>query len=243
MSNNFTVYAHINKTNGKRYIGITGASVQRRWRPDGSGYKKNPFFWNAIQKYGWDEFDHVIIAEGIAKEEACQMERDLIARYQSNDLVHGYNISDGGEYNRMPLHTRQRLSRERKGKYCGKDNPNYGNHKLAGANNPNYGKHHSEETRLKMSQNRKGKGLREFSKEHRQRLSENHSGGAAPKKVMCLETGAVFDSINDASRVMNINKKMISGCCRKIKHYNTAGGYHWTFSEEQLANRGENGIL
>lgn len=42
--NDFTVYMHINKTNDKRYIGITGQDVRRRWRPDGSGYKSNPLF-------------------------------------------------------------------------------------------------------------------------------------------------------------------------------------------------------
>ena len=32
--------------------------------------------------------------------------------------------------------TREKISLSKKGKQCGKDNPNYGNHKLAGNNNP-----------------------------------------------------------------------------------------------------------
>ena len=229
---NFTVYMHVNKENGKRYIGITGQNVSRRWRTDGSGYKKNPYFWHAIQKYGWDSFEHIIVKTGITKKEACEMEIALIALYKSNDLVHGYNISDGGEYNRMPEATRKRLSAERKGKNLGKDNPNYGNHKIAGKNNPNYGKHHDEETRRKMSLNRKGKGLRSFSEEHRRKISENHAGGADKKSVICVETGVVYESINDASRKTGINKKMISGCCRNVPHFNTAKGYHWQFATE-----------
>ena len=228
----FTVYEHINRANGKRYIGITCQDARRRWRPDGSGYKGNPFFWNAIQKYGWDNFDHIIIKQGLTKDEACQMEKDLIERYHSNDLIHGYNLSDGGEYNTMPQVTRERLSRERKGKNCGANNPNYGNHKLAGKNNPNYGKHLSEETRRKISESRKGKGLKHFSEEHRRKLSEHHGGGAESKKVYCIEENLLFKSINEAARYVGCNKNLISKCCRNMPHYNTAKGYHWKFAED-----------
>lgn len=228
--NNFTVYMHINRANGKRYIGLTRQDVRRRWRPDGSGYKNNPYFWHAITKYGWDNFEHVIVKTGLSQDEACKMEKELIAFYKSNDLVHGYNIADGGQFNVMPEATRQRLSRERKGTRLGKDNPNYGNHWMVGENNPNYGKHHSAEVRKKISENRKGKGLHEFSEEHKQRLREKHGGGADKKKVLCIETGIVYESINDAARALDINKKMISNCCRGVAHYHTAKGYHWQFT-------------
>lgn len=228
--NNFTVYMHINRVNDKRYIGLTRQDVRRRWRPDGSGYKNNPYFWHAITKYGWDNFEHVIVKTGLSQDEACKMEKELIAFYKSNDLVHGYNIADGGQFNVMPEATRQRLSRERKGTRLGKDNPNYGNRWMVGENNPNYGKHHSAEVRKKISENRKGKGPHEFSEEHKQRLRENHSGGADKKKVLCIETGIVYESINDAARALDINKKIISNCCRGVAHYHTAKGYHWQFT-------------
>lgn len=220
---------HVNRENGKRYIGITAQDVRRRWRPDGSGYKNNRYFWNAIKKHGWENFDHQILKTGLSKNEACEIEKSLIAFYKSNDLEHGYNIADGGQYNVMPLATRERLSRERKGKNTGADNPNFGNHRMAGKNNPNYGKRHSEETKKLMSENRKGKGLHVFSEEHKKKLSENHGGGADKKKVLCRETGVIYESINDAARALGITKKVISNCCRKIPHYNTAKGYHWEF--------------
>ena len=227
---NFTVYEHVNKTNGKRYIGITGKEPLRRWRPDGSGYKNNRYFWNAIQKHGWNGFTHHILEEGLTEDEACTIEKELIAKYKSNTLEYGYNIAEGGKYNIMSQATRERLSKERKGKNCGEDNPNYGNHKLAGKNNPNYGKHHSEETRAKMSENRKGKGLHSFTEEHRRKISEHHGGGTDKRKVVCVESGEEYESINDASRKTGINKKIISCCCRKVPHYKTGGGYHWIFA-------------
>lgn len=223
------VYEHINKVNGKRYIGISQYKPIRRWRPDGSGYKSQPLFYNAIQKYGWDNFEHHVLMENISESVACDMEVALIAMYQTNKREFGYNIAEGGKYNIMPQETRERLSRERKGKCTGKNNPNYGNHKLAGVNNPWYGKHHSEETKRKISEAKTGKPAKPFSEEHIRKIKENHKGGADKKKVLCVETGTIYNSINDAARAVNKNKKMISNCCRNVAHYNTAAGYHWKF--------------
>ena len=91
----YKVYMHINKVNGKRYIGITRQEPKRRWQ-NGCGYDKT-FFGNAIKKYGWSNFEHVIIASCLSKEDACNMERDLIKKYNSNNRDFGYNISKGGD--------------------------------------------------------------------------------------------------------------------------------------------------
>lgn len=56
----FFVYQHINKQNGKRYIGITSQKTpQKRWK-NGLGYMGQPLFYNAIVKYGWDGFTHEV---------------------------------------------------------------------------------------------------------------------------------------------------------------------------------------
>ena len=74
MNNNYKVYAHINKQNGKAYIGITNRPTpQRRWGLDGQGYKLQPKFYNAIQKYGWLEFEHCILSENLTKQEALDL--------------------------------------------------------------------------------------------------------------------------------------------------------------------------
>ncbi len=186
--NDFSVYMHVNKINGKRYIGITHyKNPNKRWI-NGRGYFRNEHFARAIEKYGWDNFDHIVVKQNLDKKAACALERELIAKYGTQDKAKGYNITDGGEFF-----------------------------------------HHTEESKRLMSERRKGKGLHEFSEEHRRKLSENHGGGTDKKKVLCLETGIVYESINDAARALNITKKMISNCCRKIPHYNTAKGYHWEF--------------
>lgn len=226
----FFVYVHTCKVNGKRYVGITQQrSAERRWRPDGSGYNNCPRFWNAIQKYGWDNFDHEIIAEDLTEEIACSWEISLIALYRSNQPKYGYNIAEGGKYSKLSPETRKKLSEQMKGKYCGKKNPNYGNHKLAGKNNPRYGTHLSEDARRRISKANKGRKLGPFTEEHKRKMKENHRGGSEKRMVQCVETGKSYESINAAAREMNINKKMISNCCHGVAHYNTAGGYHWQF--------------
>lgn len=94
LSNNYKVYKHENKINGKVYIGITSQNLERRWQK-GSGYERT-LFGNAIKKYGWDNFSHEIIAENLSKETACVMEKEMIAKYKSIDPEHGYNRSIGG---------------------------------------------------------------------------------------------------------------------------------------------------
>lgn len=100
--NNFTVYIH-HTPNNKVYVGITQKKVFARWGKDGSGYSNQQLFWRAIQKYGWDNIEHEIVAENLSKEEACQMEIDLIAKYKSNNPDYGYNISFGGDVVQLGL--------------------------------------------------------------------------------------------------------------------------------------------
>lgn len=90
------VYIHTNKINNKVYVGITGQKPKRRWH-NGYGYKTQQYFWRAIQKYGWNNFDHIIFAENLTKEDACKMEKCLIALYNTTNRKYGYNISTGGD--------------------------------------------------------------------------------------------------------------------------------------------------
>lgn len=60
----YYVYCHENKINHKRYVGITCTKPEKRWGTNGQRYKECPHFWHAIQKYGWDNFDHMILYIG-----------------------------------------------------------------------------------------------------------------------------------------------------------------------------------
>lgn len=86
----FTVYIHKNKINGKIYVGQTSLKPTERWEKDGRGYRTQ-FFYNAILKYGWDNFEHIIIKTGLSREEAKELEHELIIKYKSSHKKYGYN--------------------------------------------------------------------------------------------------------------------------------------------------------
>ena len=92
--NKWCVYYHKNKIDGKYYVGIT-KNTKNRWQS--SHYKKNPHFWRAIQKYGWNDFDHVILFTDLPKKQAIEIEIYLIAKFDLRNPNKGYNITKGGE--------------------------------------------------------------------------------------------------------------------------------------------------
>lgn len=92
----YKIYAHINKTNNKVYVGQTCRDPEIRWNK-GKGYIYNPKFNNAITKYGWDGFDHIILEDNLTREEASIAEQKWIKQYDS--YKNGYNATTGGEIN------------------------------------------------------------------------------------------------------------------------------------------------
>ena len=65
--NNYTIYIHRNKINNKLYIGQTCQTPEKRW-DNGRGYKTSERFYNAIQKYGWNNFEHIILYTNLSLE-------------------------------------------------------------------------------------------------------------------------------------------------------------------------------
>ena len=89
------MYCHVNKKNGKKYVGITSKEPRKRWGRGGRYARQR--FGLAIKKYGWDGFDHIILKVGMTKADAEKEERRLISAWKSNDTVFGYNVAEGGD--------------------------------------------------------------------------------------------------------------------------------------------------
>lgn len=85
----YMVYKHTDPR-GKVYIGITQNHPQTRWN-EGGGYEKQSKFYKAIQKYGWIHFKHEILAAALTREEALELENEMIIKYNSYKDEYGYN--------------------------------------------------------------------------------------------------------------------------------------------------------
>lgn len=92
--NNYCLYAHQNLINNKIYIGIS-KDIKKRWRNKEKGYMHCDKIYNAFKKYGWNNFSHIIICDGLTKEEACKREKAMIFLFKFSGM--SYNITDGGE--------------------------------------------------------------------------------------------------------------------------------------------------
>lgn len=117
----YCVYKHTGPT-GKVYIGITKRKPEKRWN-SGRGYESNRYFYRAIQKYGWESFEHEIIADGLTQVEASETERRLIAEYNSTNPEAGYNIEAGGLFGPAKFTEAMRATFSRRGKRVAEDRP------------------------------------------------------------------------------------------------------------------------
>ena len=227
---NWSVYKHTTPS-GKIYIGITHLKPEYRWN-HGRGYKSNAHFYKAIQKYGWDEITHEIIATGLTEGEALVLERDLIVSLKAYDKQFGYNKALGG-------HIQSEASRRQIGE----------TRKARGYTSHTKGKHLSEETKRKISEANKGKTKgRKLSPEHVEairasKLGENNPNYGKPmnealkKKLIDLHSKPivmisdtemrVFSSAAEAGRLTGICKENINRACNGKRA--TAGGYVWKF--------------
>lgn len=238
----YVVYCHTNKENGKRYFGITGMKPERRWA-NGEGYKTSRHFYFAIQKYGWDGFLHEIVQSGLTKEQATQMEQDLIAFYKTNQEMFGYNISAGGESGAYGVKQSAETIEKRCQKLRGRKTSEETKKKQSDAAK---GRKFSEETLEKMRNAKLGKTL---SESHRMNMSIAHIGRKMAetskekmrearrsefKAVYCVETDRTYSSIHEAARELNLFATNISAVCRgRHKHTN---GYHFRYADASESN-------
>ncbi|MBR6555463.1 MAG: GIY-YIG nuclease family protein [Clostridia bacterium] len=94
------IYKHTNKINGKGYIGKAIFPPQSRWGINGKKYANQPAFSAAINKYGWENFEHAILLTDLTAEEAIEAEIRLIAEHNTFCGItsgNGYNMTRGGE--------------------------------------------------------------------------------------------------------------------------------------------------
>lgn len=229
----YIVYKHT-APNGKCYIGMTCQTLSRRAR-DGKGYVGCSAFENAIKKYGWENFRHEILEEGLTFEDACEKEREYIQKFKSLTTQNGYNLEAGGRaFCEVSAETREKISKNQIGrKHTNMSEEAKEKIRLAmiGKKRPQRAEEHCK----KLSKSLSG---RHFSEEHCRHISESKTGthcGASnhrARKVLCVETGEVFETIKSAGEYINGSpKNIIAVCAGRLK---TSGGYRWKYVDVEV---------
>jgi len=138
----YFIYKIENKVNGKLYVGQTICPANRKKQHLSKTFHGNPALDRAVIKYGRNSFDFSIVEELETLDQANEKEFYWIR--ELNSLVpNGYNLKEGGAAGGPDsLETRQKKSQSK-----------------LGSKNHFYGRKHSEESKRKISESKKGKKL------------------------------------------------------------------------------------
>ena len=240
----YKIYKYTNLINGKIYIGQTKNTLEYRAQ-GGRNNKDCTRFYNAILKYGWNNFEPTILKDNIETvEDANYFEDYYICLFDSINPNIGYNLNRGGNNKNTSEETKQLISKKAKERYRDKTkNPMYGKKhskeslkKMSdakiGENNPMFGKTQSEETkqkRRKTCAERHVNYAHELSPiEDKKRRERMHNLGVSHrKKIMCVEDDIAFDSIGDASKYYDVSISTLSGHLHG--HQKTCKNKHFKF--------------
>lgn len=240
------IYCIKNTITGNRYIGQTKQQLRRRWLAHVQVSKDNPksVIHKAIASYGKETFEVTQLDSGNTQEELDEKEQhwiDILNTLTPN----GYNLKSGGlEGSVYSKESRKKMSKAKKGKYCGENHPAYGKpgwsrgkklpkemrrrmsegckksklHRKfgTGEDNPNYGKPMPEHVKQAISEGRE------------KYYSENIPPWA--RKVRNIDTGKVFDTMKAAAEYYNISTSHIVCVCKGRRK--TTGGYRWEYVNE-----------
>lgn len=218
--NNYIVYIHTNKYNNKKYIGITCRDPKIRWGLNGNGYSSQDKFFNAIKKYGWDNFEHDIIAKNLNEYEAKELETYYIDLY--NSISNGYNILREG-INSYP---------KTKPVFCVTTNTKYNSIKEAAIKN--------DCLPTQIIENCKGKRGpvkgRQWVYWNEELNQPNEIIPFTPKEksnaqqIYCIELKKFFPSINAAALELSIDKRTLQRAVNGER--NGANGLHFIKTSE-----------
>ena len=169
-----------------------------------SGYD-NKFIKKEISNCGWESVKKEELYQIENEEDAFQKEIDMIKFYDSTNPEIGYNQSTGGQ----APHKGSKMSPKNKEQLIErlKNNKYHLNQK------------HTEETKRKISELHKGK--------HHSRKTEFPA-----RRVICIQTGEIFESLNMAERATGVNHSKISMVCQGKRK--SANGFTWKYVVEEV---------
>lgn len=220
--------------------------VRRRWSEHlcllRSDNHYNSHLQNSFNKHGEEFFIFGVVKQYDTIEELNESEIFFIEKFKSL-TPDGYNLTTGGQNTILSQEIIDKLSGENNHNYGlkGEDHYLYGIERtdevkekvrqkvliaykenrlnVTGVNNPFYGKKHTEESKKKISNSRKGK-----------RVGGNHPN--AMEVIQCDLNGKPikeWKSIQDAMNALNIKGRNIPSVCNGKR--NSCGGFKWKYKE------------
>jgi len=205
------IYEFVNNINQKVYVGQT-VNFKKRIRDHRFNYNKrikNTLFYNALRKYGWENFSINIIED--CSDELLNEKEIYWIEEKKSLYPNGYNILEGGNQARHTDISKQKLSEGRKGM------------KFSESHIENLRKSHlgyvmPEEQKKKISISNKGKVVSEetkiklkYQQPHRKEVGRFDNEGNLIIK---------YESIMDASICLNCSPGNISECCNGKRKMN-----------------------
>lgn len=213
----FYIYLTTNLVNGKKYIG------QHKGELNDSYLGSSLHLLNAINKYGKENFKKEILEICNSKEELDEREKYYIALYNAVEDENYYNRSEGGtggdgwkackkwvqenpeEAQKIYQKNYQRLVKWRQ------ENPKEYREKVIKPlveNGKKYWEEHPEERKelMKKVNLKKEEWQKLHQEEHQKQIDEWRKKGSITnsKKVRCINTGEIFESLSAAARAYNV---------------------------------------
>jgi hypothetical protein len=204
---------------------------------------RNKFFKDMYNSHNCDVR---IVVNNLTEQEAFDKEKELIKYYRENTKFRLTNRTDGGEgasgfhfteeMKKMVSENGKALWRnpefkekmikirnDEKGVYKSKAFRDKISSLVKGDKNPNYGNNWDNNQKEHLSKVRKELGLAKGTK------------NSKATKIICLETGEVFELISDAMKKYNVkDESSFSIALKEGEGKRTAGGLHWRYFSEEL---------
>lgn len=104
------IYAHVLRVEtsdqyGWMYIG-QAENLEKRWKRKINAYRACDFIYRELKKYGWDNFDHIILEDNVPIEKLNEREMYWISKYHTYqhdpEYAGGFNLTPGGDGVRGP---------------------------------------------------------------------------------------------------------------------------------------------